>query len=69
MNSNFEINNHILIKYMGSADIVTIPDGVTEIGENAFKDSKNLMELVMPDSQNRFAVFYQENCYSSCWRL
>jgi len=69
MNSNFEINNHILIKYIGSDDIVTIPDGVTEIGEDAFKESKKLIELVMPDSQSRFAVFYQENCYSSCRRL
>lgn len=31
MNSNFEINNHILIKYIGSDDIVTIPDGVAYV--------------------------------------
>ena len=62
MNSNFEINNHILIKYIGSDDIVTIPDGVTEIGEDAFKESKKLIELVMPDSVTRIGAQAFQNC-------
>ncbi len=36
MNHDFEISNGVLRKYQGKAEKVVIPDGVTEIGFNAF---------------------------------
>ena len=36
MFSDFVIENGILQKYTGSAACVTVPDGVTEIGNYAF---------------------------------
>jgi hypothetical protein len=35
--TDFEIDeNNVLIKYLGAESIVTVPDGVTAIGSNAF---------------------------------
>jgi len=56
----FEIKNKVLVKYSGTSKEITIPDGVTEIAENAFsvRMSKyghseagvNIEKLVIPNS-------------------
>ena len=38
--SDFEIVDGKLIKYTGKDDVVKIPDGVVEIGDNCFENSK-----------------------------
>lgn len=55
MDAGFKIENGILEKYEGSDPVVVIPDGVTEIGECAFKESKTLTDLVIPDSVTSIA--------------
>ena len=40
--SDFVIEKGVLIKYKGAEDEVVIPDGVTDIGEEAFSKCANL---------------------------
>lgn len=46
--SNFEIEDGVLIKYNGNAEYVKIPYGVTKIGDNAFADCINLNSINIP---------------------
>ena len=46
--SNFVIENGVLVKYSGCDPDVIIPDGVTEIGENAFNGNTTLKNVVLP---------------------
>ena len=43
--NDFEIKNDVLIKYTGKGGDVTIPDGVTRIGEKSFSGWLNLMQF------------------------
>lgn len=48
----FEIKDNVLIKYTEETGVteVTIPDGVTGIGERAFHNCENLTNIIIPDS-------------------
>ena len=46
----FQITDGVLTKYTGPGGDVTIPDGVTEIGSNAFENCEALTGIVIPDS-------------------
>lgn len=46
--SDFEVHNNILVGYSGTSRIVTVPDGVIEIGESAFEDCKHIQEVILP---------------------
>jgi hypothetical protein len=61
MNSNdFEIQKGVLIKYRGKGGDVTIPDGVTSIGNYAFSGCGSLTSVAIPDSMTSIGdgVFY-----------
>ncbi len=47
---DFVINNRMLTDYVGTASDVTIPEGVTSIGSNAFKNNNILTSVTLPDS-------------------
>ena len=59
---DFEIDGSTLIKYTGSADILTLPNTIQTIGKDAFSGNKRLVKVIMPDSVRAidFAAF--ENC-------
>lgn len=46
----FQIEGTVLVKYTGPGGDVTVPDGVTEIGPNAFRDCTALTGLVLSDT-------------------
>lgn len=46
----FEIEDNVLVKYNGTAAEVTVPDGVTAIGGNAFSYKENLLKVTLPES-------------------
>lgn len=48
-NNQFVIENEILTKYVGQESVVTIPDGVSEIGENAFENNKYITKVFLSD--------------------
>ncbi|MBQ5823305.1 MAG: leucine-rich repeat domain-containing protein [Clostridia bacterium] len=48
--ADFVIENGVLIKYTGTDADVTIPDGVTSIGDWAFRGCKSLTSIKIPDS-------------------
>jgi uncharacterized protein YjdB len=68
-NTDFEIDeNNVLIKYLGSESIVTVPDGVTAIGSNAFYKDINgngITEINLPDS----VIALQDYAFSGCHTL
>ena len=60
-NKDFVIENGVLKKYVGSGGDVVIPEGVTAIGELAFRDCKDVVTVHMPNSVttiNRSACNY-----------
>lgn len=47
-NSDFEIQNGILVKYHGSETEVIIPEAVTAIANEAFRGCKGIRSIVIP---------------------
>ena len=50
MMQDFDIKGNSLYKYIGNGGEVIIPEGVTSIVSNAFKDIKNIECIVLPKS-------------------
>ena len=48
--SDFIIKNGVLTKYVGPGGDVTVPDGVTSIGQSAFEWCHSLTSITLPDS-------------------
>ena len=61
----FQITDGVLTKYTGPGGDVTIPDGVTEIGSNAFENCKALTGIVIPDSVTKIGM----NAFRGCTGL
>ena len=63
--SDFIIENGVLTKYVGREKEVTIPDGVTAIGEEAFSWCSRLTNIVIPESVTAIG----RCAFSNCGRL
>jgi len=48
--SDFVIGEGVLTEYTGNANTVIIPDGVTEIAEQVFRDDTRMKSVVIPSS-------------------
>ena len=47
---NFKIKKGVLVKYRGKGRNVVIPDSVTSIGNEAFRDCTSLESITLPNS-------------------
>ena len=62
---DFEIKDTVLIKYHGDSEEVIIPDGVTVIGKDAFRDCESLIRVIIPESVTEIA----DNAFRRCLNL
>ena len=63
--SDFTIENSILIKYNGNGGSVEIPGGVTEIGPNAFMNCTELSSVAIPDGVKKIG----DSAFRGCDKL
>lgn len=61
--SDFEIQNGVLVTYLGQGGVVSIPDGVVEIGARAFEGSA-VTSVMIPDSVTTLNVRAFKDCAS-----
>ena len=59
---NFIISGNTLIRYIGSEERVTVPDGIEIIGERAFSKNETILKLILPSS----VKIIEEEAFSDC---
>ncbi len=63
-NMNFRIRKNVLKKYTGNESKVIVPEGVEEIGEEAFANLDNIISIVLPDSLKVIGTVAFSGCKS-----
>jgi|GEM_PF-1670416 len=63
--SDFVINNGVLVRYNGLGGVVIIPEGVTSIGESAFASIASITSIKLPDSVTTIG----KSAFSMCINL
>ena len=61
-NQDFVIEDGVLTKYNGSGGAVVIPEGVTEIGRQAFQDCTGLTQVTFPNGLTEIGWSAFEGC-------
>ena len=56
-NTDFDIQNGVLVAYNGTDKHVVIPDGVTEIGDDVFWQNENITSVIIPDGVTEIRKF------------
>lgn len=58
----FTIENTTLVKYLGSEDTVTVPDGITTIGKSAFENCTSVISVSLPESVTKIEGYAFTGC-------
>ena len=61
---DFIIIQDVLVKYVGNAHIVTVPERVNVIGKNAFKNQTKITKVIFPDDVYEIQESAFERCIS-----
>ncbi|MBE6666408.1 MAG: hypothetical protein E7603_09380 [Ruminococcaceae bacterium] len=61
---NFVIENGILMKYKGKEQHVVIPEGITEIAEEAFCYKSQIISVSFPQSLKKIGAYAFHGCYA-----
>ena len=64
VNDDFDVENGVLVKYLGSDIDLSIPDnlGIKEIGDNAFEGNSQISEVIIPDGIEKIGNGTFFNC-------
>ena len=62
---DFQMNGDILVRYTGTEETVSVPDGVKEIGEEAFSENSSIKKVVLPNSVEKIKY----NAFFGCENL
>ena len=65
LSQDFQMNGTVLVKYRGEAANVTIPAGVTSIGDSAFEGCTSLTSITIPSSVTSIGAA----AFAYCWSL
>ena len=60
--SDFQIEDGVLVAYLGQGGEATVPDEVTSIGEGAFKNCDTLTSVILPEGLQSIGKGAFENC-------
>lgn len=63
--NDFVVENNRLKEYRGCSEEIIIPDGVTVIGTDAFRDKKAIRSVIMSRGLKRI----EENAFRDCSNL
>lgn len=61
----FQIENDVIIKYIGEEREVVVPDGIVAIGNNAFAECENLRSISIPEG----VLSIGDSAFYDCERL
>lgn len=62
--ADFQIEDGVLVKYLGSQTEVTVPEGVTSIGEGAFYNCDSLESVILPEEITSIGAGAFNDCES-----
>lgn len=60
--SDFQLNGDILVKYTGTANTVSVPDGIKTIGEEAFLNNTEMTVIKLPASLEKISYAAFSGC-------
>ncbi|MGN1411885.1 MAG: leucine-rich repeat domain-containing protein [Oscillospiraceae bacterium] len=66
INSEFIIQDGVLLSYLGKDTEVIIPNEVTSIGDNVFKGMFNITKVIIPDTVKTIGKFAFKGCKKLC---